>query len=132
MFNDGAIALEINKVVSKGVFYTSAAGNDGNSGYLAPWKFIRDPSIASTPGEHIEDRMSEEAAKYIHAHKDGPFYLNYWAYSVHSPWNARPDYIEACKRRADPKNPQHNPLYAAMEKVNAPSRPAAGAPRPAP
>jgi arylsulfatase A-like enzyme len=92
----------------------SAPGPGG--GYLAPWKFIRDPSIAGTPGEHIEDRMSEEAAKYIHAHKDGPFYLNYWAFSVHSPWNARRDYIDAYKRGADPRNPQHNPLYAAMVK----------------
>ena len=91
----------------------AAAGPGG--GYLAPWtKFIKDPNIVGKPGEHIEDRMSEEAAKYILAHKDGPFYVNYWAYSVHSPWNARHDYIDYFKPKADPKNPQHNPLYAAM------------------
>jgi arylsulfatase A-like enzyme len=93
----------------------SAPGPGG--GYLAPWtKFIKDPDIVGAPGEHIEDRMSAEAAKYIRAHKDRPFYVNYWAYSVHSPWNARKDYIERFKPRADPKNPQHNPLYAAMVK----------------
>ena len=90
----------------------SAAGPGG--GYLAPWKFIKDPAITGKPGEHIEDRMSEEAARYIEAHKGGPFYVNYWAYSVHSPWNARHDYIDYFKPKADPKNPQHNPLYAAM------------------
>jgi arylsulfatase A-like enzyme len=90
----------------------TAAGPGG--GYLAPWKFIRDPAIAGAPGEHIEDRMSAEAAKFIRAHRDRPFYVNYWAYSVHSPWNARADYIEHFKPKADPKNPQHNPLYAAM------------------
>ena len=89
-----------------------AAGPGG--GYLAPWKFITDPAIVGKPGEHIEDRMSEEAAKYIRAHKDKPFFVNYWAYSVHSPWNARADYIEHFKKTADAKNPQHNPLYAAM------------------
>lgn len=84
-------------------------------GYLAPWtKFISDPNITARPGEHIEDRMSEEAAKYIKAHKDGPFFVNYWAYSVHSPWNARQDYIDYFKSKVDPKNPQHNALYAAM------------------
>ena len=83
-------------------------------GYLAPWKFIKDPQIADEPGAHIEDRMSKEAAKFIAAHKDKPFYLNYWAFSVHSPWNARQDYIAHFKAKADPKNPQHNPLYAAM------------------
>jgi arylsulfatase A-like enzyme len=90
----------------------SAAGPGG--GYLAPWKFIKDSDIVGSPGEHIEDRMSAEAAKYIRAHKDQPFYVNYWAYSVHSPWNARKDCIEHFKKKADEKNPQHNPLYAAM------------------
>lgn len=90
----------------------NAAGPGG--GYLAPWKFIKDPAIAGQAGEHIEDRMSEEAAKYIREHRDGPFYVNYWAYSVHSPWNARRDYIDYFKPKADAKNPQHNPLYAAM------------------
>jgi len=37
----------------------SAPGPGG--GYLAPWKFIKDPAITGKPGEHIEDRMSEEA-----------------------------------------------------------------------
>ena len=85
-------------------------------GYLAPWKFIKAPNITWQPGEHIEDRMSAEATKFIRDHKDRPFYLNYWAYSVHSPWNARKDYIEHFKSKADEQNPQHNPLYAAMVK----------------
>ncbi len=89
-----------------------AAGPGG--GYLAPWKFIDDVAINGKPGEHIEDRMSAEAAKYIREHKDKPFYLNYWAFSVHGPWNARGDYIEHFKTKVDVKNPQHNPLYAAM------------------
>jgi len=92
----------------------SAAGPGG--GYLAPWKFIKDPAITGQQGEHIEDRMSSEAAKYIREHKERPFYVNYWAYSVHSPWNCRRDYLERFKTKADKKNPQHNPLYAAMVK----------------
>jgi arylsulfatase A-like enzyme len=93
----------------------SAPGPGG--GYLAPWKFIKDPAITDTAGVNIEDRMSKEAAKFIGAHKDKPFYLNYWAFSVHSPWNARADYIEHFKAKADPKNLQHNALYAAMVKT---------------
>jgi len=92
----------------------NAAGPGG--GYLAPWKFIKDPTITDEVGMNIEDRMSKEAAKYIAAHKDKPFYMNYWAYSVHSPWNARADYIEHFKAKVDPTNPQHNALYAAMVK----------------
>jgi arylsulfatase A-like enzyme len=95
--------------------HTPSVPGPGGS-YLAPWKFIKDPAITDTAGVNIEDRMSKEAAKYIAAHKAKPFYLNYWAFSVHSPWNARADYIEHFKSKADPKNPQHNALYAAMVK----------------
>ena len=93
--------------------HTPGAAGPGR-GYLAPWKFIKDPAVSGKPGEHIEDRMSAEAARYIREHKDQPFYVNYWAYSVHEPWNARRDYIDYFKPKADPKNPQRNPLYAAM------------------
>jgi arylsulfatase A-like enzyme len=91
-----------------------AAGPGG--GYLAPWRFIADPAIKPKPGEHIEDWLSARAAEYIAAHKDRPFYLNYWAYSVHGPWNARRELIERFQRMADPKAGQRNPLYAAMVK----------------
>src|SRR5204862_7202837 len=81
-------------------------------GYLGgPWKFWPDQG---KPGEHIEDRMAQEAEKFIHENKDRPFYLNYWAFSVHAPWQAKPALLEKYKRKADPKNPQHNPVYAAM------------------
>lgn len=95
--------------------HTPAAAGPGG-GYLAPWRFIKNPPLEAKPGEHIEDRMSAEAAKFIRAHKDQPFFVNYWAYSVHSPWNARRDCIEHFKTKADEQNPQHNPLYAAMVK----------------
>jgi len=92
-----------------------AAGPGG--GYLAPWnKFITDPEIKDTPGRHIDERMADEAGKFIGASKGRPFFLNFWLFSVHSPWNARADYVAHFKAKADPANPQHNPLYAAMVK----------------
>ncbi|MEN9556507.1 MAG: hypothetical protein RLZZ232_2793 [Planctomycetota bacterium] len=89
-----------------------AAGPGG--GYLAPWSFINDPPLSADPGTHIEERMADEAAQFIHAHREQPFFLNYWAFSVHSPWNAPQDDIEYFQKTADTSNPQHNPLYAAM------------------
>ncbi|MEY4034481.1 MAG: hypothetical protein RL492_1675, partial [Verrucomicrobiota bacterium] len=83
-------------------------------GYLAPWKFITDPAIKDETGRHVDERMADEAGKFIQAHKGQPFFLNFWLFSVHSPWNARKDYIEHFKAKADPADPQHNPLYAAM------------------
>jgi hypothetical protein len=37
-FNDGLLSQAVNKVVSQGVFYTTAAGNDGHQAYAAPWR----------------------------------------------------------------------------------------------
>src|SRR5262249_17369347 len=37
MFNDGVIAQAVDRVHSQGGFYASAAGNQGNQGYLANW-----------------------------------------------------------------------------------------------
>lgn len=85
-------------------------------GYLAPWKFITDPEIKDDAGRHVDERMADEAGKFIRASKGRPFFVNFWLFSVHSPWNARQDYIEHFKQKTDPANPQKNPLYAAMVK----------------
>ena len=83
-------------------------------GYIAPWKFPPRLNFQGQPGEHLEDRMVNEAVKFIKQNKDRPFFLNYWAFSVHSPWGAKKDLIEKYRAKVDPKNPQRNPLYAAM------------------
>jgi arylsulfatase A-like enzyme len=92
--------------------HTSGPGPAGS--YLGPWKFPAELSFTGQPGEHIEDRMATEAARFIRENRDQPFYLNYWAFSVHSPWDAKPELVEQYRSAADPGNPQHNPLYAAM------------------
>jgi len=91
-----------------------AAGPGG--GYFAPWKFITDPAITDKAGRHIDARMADEAGAFIRAHKDRPFFVNFWLFSVHSPWNARPESIAHFERKSDPADPQRNPLYAAMVK----------------
>ena len=83
--------------------------------YVAPWKFPDaldfDPSM---PNEHIEDRMADEATAFLEANKDKPFFLNYWAFSVHAPFDAKQALIDKYAKKADPKNPQRTPVYGAM------------------
>jgi len=83
-------------------------------GYIAPWKFPPNLNFQGKPGEHIEDRMATEAIKFIKENKDRPFFVNYWCFSVHAPWGAKPNLIEKYRAKADPKNPQRNPIYGAM------------------
>lgn len=93
--------------------HTPNAAGPG-SGYFAPWAFIKDPQFKGKPGEHIDEWMAHQAAKFIADRKGKPFFMNFWLYSVHSPWNADPKLIEQFQKTADPKAAQRNPLYAAM------------------
>ena len=80
--------------------------------YVAPWKFPDfDPD---TPNEHVEDRMAKEAVAFIQQHQDEPFFLNYWMFSVHAPFDAKQSLIEKYRRQVDSSDPQRSPTYAAM------------------
>lgn len=82
--------------------------------YVAPWKFPPKLQFTGQPGEHIEDRMASEAVKFIEANKNHPFFLNYWSFSVHAPYDAKRSYVEQARLDMDEDVPQHNPVYAAM------------------
>ena len=82
--------------------------------YVAPWKFAdfdHDPDI---PNEHIEDRMAKEAVAFLERHRQRPFFLNYWMFSVHAPFDAKPALINKYKGMIDPQAAQRSPTYAAM------------------
>jgi arylsulfatase A-like enzyme len=80
--------------------------------FVAPWKY---PNFKeNAPGEHIEDRLASEAVAFIERHRDRPFFLNYWQFSVHAPFDAKPALIEKHRGRVNPADPQRSPTYAAM------------------
>lgn len=80
--------------------------------FVAPWKY---PEFKeNSPGEHIEDRMAAEAVAWMEKVKDSPFYLNYWQFSVHAPFDAKKELVDQHRVRVDPADPQRSPTYAAM------------------
>lgn len=66
------------------------------------------------PGEHITDRMTDEALRYLETNKDRPFYLNFWLYSVHGPWQHKEAYTAQFAQKTDPRGKQRNPVMASM------------------
>ncbi len=82
--------------------------------YVAPWKFKDFDADPGEPNQHIEDRMAKEAVAFMEKHKDRPFFLNYWMFSVHAPFDAKKSLIEKYRGLANPADPQHCPTYAAM------------------
>ena len=81
--------------------------------YFSPF---RGPIFRDVPqGRHIEDLCAEGAIRWVKEHKGGPFFLNYWFFSVHEPWDGdKPELLEKYRKKADPANPQHNPIMGAM------------------
>jgi arylsulfatase A-like enzyme len=80
--------------------------------YLAPWTI---PGLEGEPGEHIEDRMAKEAVNWLkNRDKTKPFFLNYWQFSVHAPFGAKPELIDRYRPKIDRSSTQQSPTYAAM------------------
>jgi len=65
-------------------------------------------------GEYLTDRLTDEAIKFVTAHKDKPFFLYLPHFAVHTPLMAKPEKIAKYQAKADPSNPQHHATYAAM------------------
>lgn len=82
-------------------------------GYFSPWVFWE---TEGPDAEYIEDRMAKEAVQFIQENKHRPFFLNYWAFSTHTPIDAKRDvsakYYHKLKGM-DPDTPQQNASYAA-------------------
>lgn len=82
--------------------------------YVAPWKFKDFDHDPEVPDQHLEDRMAAEAVAFLEQHKDAPFFLNYWMFSVHAPFDAKQKLIDKYQGRVVPDDPQRSPTYAAM------------------
>ncbi|MCU0796153.1 MAG: sulfatase [Akkermansiaceae bacterium] len=83
--------------------------------FVAPWSYPNG-FLPKSPDEHIEDRMAAEASAFMERHKDGPFFINYWMFSVHSPFDAKKEWVERYRKEIDATDAQRSPTYAAMVK----------------
>jgi len=90
--------------------------------YFAPYKgqrpgeqpqFMR--GLEDAPdGEYLTDRLGVEAAKFIAAHADEPFFLYLPHYAVHTPMKAPADRAATFDPTGRKPGTQQNPIYAAM------------------
>ena len=67
-------------------------------------------------GEYITDRLTDEAIRFVQAHQDEPFYLNFWHFAVHGPWGHKEEYTRQFAGKTDPRGLQQNPIMASMLK----------------
>ncbi|WP_146394309.1 sulfatase [Allorhodopirellula solitaria] len=85
----------------------------GPPSYFSPYKL---PNLeGKKDGEYLPDRCADECIDFIKSAKaagDGPFFLCWWNYSVHYPFQAPADLIAKYEKRRGPG--VENPTYAAM------------------
>ena len=111
-------------------FYPTRHGFDENIGgsYIgAPgsyyYPYFRKSGLAWGPvenlpdgieGRYLTDRLADEAVKWIHRHRDQPFFLHLATYSVHTPIQPRADLLQKYQTHAKRGDHHHHPGYAAM------------------
>lgn len=80
----------------------------GAYGAQAPGGYFNDA------GEHIDDLAAVAAVNFMRANRSRPFFLNFWSFSVHTPYQAKPDLVAAYTRQAAALQSKCSPTYAAM------------------
>lgn len=55
-----------------------------------------------TPGEHLTDRLADEAIAFLHSHADQRFFLELATYAVHTPIQPRADRVDEIRARPGP------------------------------
>ncbi|MEO1528558.1 MAG: sulfatase [Planctomycetota bacterium] len=84
----------------------------GPPSYFSPYRI---PNLeTSEDGEYLPDRCAEECVRYITSseNNDQPYFLCWWNYSVHYPFQAPKELIAKYEKRKGPGI--ENPTYAAM------------------
>ncbi len=82
----------------------------GPPSYFSPYRI---PALTDgEKGEYLPERLADEAIAYLRKNRNGPFFLNWWPYSVHYPMQARDKLIAKYRKRQGPGI--KDPVYAAM------------------
>ena len=65
-------------------------------------------------GRYLTDRLTDEGVKFIEANKARPFFLYQSYHSVHTPIQAKADYVKKYKAKASPDGKKYHAAYAGM------------------
>jgi len=106
----------------------AGCGHGHPPSYFSPYGF---PNLTDGPkGEYLNDRLTDEALKFIESSRDKPFFLYLPHYAVHIPLQAKPEVVEKYRKKFAPlaapdpgivtengwkvRQVQDHPVYAAM------------------
>ncbi len=75
--------------------------------------FQTNPPQKAAPGTYLADWLTDRALEFIQASRDRPFFLYLPHFAVHSPWDAKPEYVPPFREKK-PAGGHRDPVYAAM------------------
>ena len=85
----------------------------GPPSYFEPYK---NPAIQDRKkGEYLTERLSDEAIDFMNEHRDQPFFIALWNYTVHWPMQAPQDLIDKYKTRTGLKDHRYAAMIEAMD-----------------
>ncbi|MFY0653824.1 MAG: sulfatase [Cyclobacteriaceae bacterium] len=86
-------------------------GSPGKGGYFSPYGLKH---IENGPeGEHLTDRLTAEAVRFLKDNKESPFFLYLPFYSVHTPLMGKEELVEKYEKKRGSDETKHA-VYAAM------------------
>jgi arylsulfatase A-like enzyme len=86
----------------------------GPPSYHSPYRISTLPD--GPEGEYITDRLTDEALDYLEHNQHDPFFLCFWHYAVHAPFQDKEELRKVFLDKKDPRNKQNDPIMAAMIK----------------
>ena len=95
-------------------FSFHGAPDPGPPSYFSPYKFRAGTVTNGPDGEYITDRVTDEAIGFIDRHRTEPFFLCFWEYAVHAPFQAKQAYIDEFEQVVDARGVQDCPTMAGM------------------
>jgi arylsulfatase A-like enzyme len=75
--------------------------------------FVTQPKVDYPKGTYLADFLTDRAIGFMEKHRDRPFFLYLPHFGVHSPFQAKPEWIAKFKD-AEPAGGHNDPTYAAM------------------
>lgn len=99
---------------SKGLYHPRYRGFDEAIETMGMhFDFETDPIVDYPKGEYLADFLTQRAIGFIERHKDKPFFLYLPHFGVHSPHEAKMEWIQHFRTKR-PVAGHRNPTYAAM------------------
>ncbi len=105
------------ETVHGGRWHPGPPGANSGRAFYPPWRDCETLDSNIPADTHVDDHITDLAIEYLKTEREKPFFMCYWPYSVHAPFQSKPELIEKWKAQVDPHDPQRSPTMAAMIEV---------------